>query len=196
MRWVHINLKDGTAARLSVSEDGAIDHSEPWTSLRLPSGHELLVPTEAIEVRDDEFYLPVALEDLGLELTGSPESVVIPVIADELEIIHHTVETERVKVKTTLELHDALIDERLRSDLVEVERVRIDREVGGPQPVRQEGDLTIIPIVEEVLVVQKRFVLKEEVRVRRRRVDLPHQETMKVRRQRVEIVREPANRQE
>lgn len=196
MRWVHVNLKDGTAARLALPDDGRLDHSEPWTSLRLPSGHELLVPTESLETRDDEYYLPVALEDLGLELTGTPESVVIPVIADELAIIRHTVETEKVEVKTTLELHDARIDERLHSEMVEVERVKIDREVGGPQPVRQEGDLTIIPVVEEVLVVQKRYVLKEEVRVRRRRVDFSHQETLKVRRQRVEIVREPMNREE
>lgn len=196
MRWVHVNLKDGSAARLRLPEDGQLDHSEPWTSLRLPSGHELLVPTETLEVRDEEFYLPVGLEDLGLELKASPETVVIPVIADELEITRHTVETEKVTVRTTLELHDALVQDSLRSDTVEVERVKVGREVGGPQPVRQEGDVTIIPVVEEVLVVQKRFVLKEEVRVRRRRVDQPHQETVKVRRQKVEIVREPANGEE
>jgi stress response protein YsnF len=34
-------------------------------------------------------------------------------------------------------------------------------------PVRQEGDVTIVPVVEEILVVERRLVLKEEVRIRR-----------------------------
>ena len=33
--------------------------------------------------------------------------------------------------------------------------------------VRTEGDLTIVPVVEEVLVVEKRLVLKEELHIRR-----------------------------
>jgi stress response protein YsnF len=33
--------------------------------------------------------------------------------------------------------------------------------------VRTEGDVTILPILEEVLVVEKRLVLKEELHIRR-----------------------------
>jgi stress response protein YsnF len=33
--------------------------------------------------------------------------------------------------------------------------------------VRTEGETTIIPVVEEVLVVEKRLVLKEEIHIRR-----------------------------
>jgi stress response protein YsnF len=34
--------------------------------------------------------------------------------------------------------------------------------------IRTEGDVTILPVVEEVLVVEKRLVLKEELHIRRR----------------------------
>jgi stress response protein YsnF len=36
-------------------------------------------------------------------------------------------------------------------------------------PIRIEGDVTIYPVVEEVLVVERRLVLREEVHVTRRR---------------------------
>lgn len=50
---------------------------------------------------------------------------------------------------------------------VEVTRVRVDREVDEAPRVRQEGDVTIISLVEEVLVVTKRLFLREEIHVRR-----------------------------
>ena len=37
----------------------------------------------------------------------------------------------------------------------------------APQ-IRTEGDVTIVPVLEEVLVVEKRLVLKEELHIRRR----------------------------
>ena len=54
---------------------------------------------------------------------------------------------------------------------VEVERVPVNRLVEGPVAVRQEGDTTIVPLVEEILVVEKRLMLKEELRITKRRVE-------------------------
>ena len=44
-------------------------------------------------------------------------------------------------------------------------RVPINRYVEKPLPVRQEGGTIIVPILEEVLVVEKRLLLKEELRI-------------------------------
>jgi stress response protein YsnF len=33
--------------------------------------------------------------------------------------------------------------------------------------IRTEGDVTIVPVLEEVLVVEKRLLLKEELHIRR-----------------------------
>ena len=60
--------------------------------------------------------------------------------------------------------------ETLRSDAVGVTRVPVDRVIveGDPVPtVRTEAGVTVIPILEEILVVEKRLVLKEEVHIRR-----------------------------
>ena len=61
-------------------------------------------------------------------------------------------------------------DDNLRSGplvrrTVQVERVAINRVVDGELPVRYEGDTMIILILEEVLVVEKRLMLKEELHV-------------------------------
>ena len=58
---------------------------------------------------------------------------------------------------------------------------------------RQEGDTTIIPIVEEVLVVERQLVLKEEVRIRRVRTTEHHKETVKLRYQEAVVTRQPGD---
>jgi stress response protein YsnF len=55
--------------------------------------------------------------------------------------------------------------------------------------VREEGEVTIIPIVEEVLVIEKRLILKEEVHIRRVRVPDVHREVVTLRTQDVVVER-------
>ena len=41
--------------------------------------------------------------------------------------------------------------------------------MSGPAPqIRTEDEVTIIPVLEEVLVVEKRLMLKREIRIRKR----------------------------
>jgi stress response protein YsnF len=57
--------------------------------------------------------------------------------------------------------------------------------------VRQEGDVTIIPVVEEVVKIERHLVLKEEVHIRRVKHTERHQETITLRRQEAVISRHP-----
>lgn len=79
------------------------------------------------------------------------------------------------------------------SSEVEIRRVKVDREVDHVPKVRVEGDVTIVPVVEEVLVVEKRLVLKEEVHISKRIFNEEAEVTVPVRKQRVIIGREIAN---
>ena len=45
----------------------------------------------------------------------------------------------------------------------------VDREVEAAPEIRTDGDVTIIPVVEERIIVAKQLVLKEEIHIRRRR---------------------------
>jgi hypothetical protein len=51
-------------------------------------------------------------------------------------------------------------------------RSRVKRILDAPAQVRQEGDVTIIPVIEEVITGQKRLLLREGIRITRRRTEL------------------------
>lgn len=115
------------------------------------------------------------------------EETVVPVLAEELVVDKERVPTGGVRVHRRIEEHEELVDIPLLKEHVDVRRVLIDREVDGPLPIRREGDLTIVPVVEEVLVVQKRFRLKEEIHISRQVREERHQERVVVRRQEAEV---------
>jgi uncharacterized protein (TIGR02271 family) len=97
------------------------------------------------------------------------ETVLIPLVEETARIEKRAVETGRVRVSTHTDMVEQVLRETLRSDAIGVTRVAVNRIIAegevAPQ-VREEGGVTIIPVLEEVLVVEKRLVLKEEVHIR------------------------------
>ena len=121
------------------------------------------------------------------------DSGTLPLLSEEIAVSKETVETGRVRVATRTRERDALIDEDLAREHVEIDTVPIGSRIDAMPAVRQEGDTTIIPIVEETLTVERRLVLKEEVRVRRVRETEHHKETVKLRYQEAVVTRHPGN---
>jgi stress response protein YsnF len=116
------------------------------------------------------------------------EKIVLPLHTEDVSVERRTVKRDvRVHVHTTS--HDELVDEDLTHENVEIERIAINRPVDAIPPVREEGDLTVIPVVEEVLVVERRLVLKEEIHLRRVRTTTRHRETVTLRDEQVVIER-------
>jgi hypothetical protein len=56
----------------------------------------------------------------------------------------------------------------------DIRRVPMKRLLDRPEEPRQEGDTLIIPLMEEVLVLEKRLMLREELHITRRREQNPH----------------------
>jgi len=117
------------------------------------------------------------------------EEQTIPLLAERLSVERRRVETGRVVATLTTQHHEQVINEDLVHERVDVERVPIGRTVDAIPPVREEGDTTIIPVVEEVLVIERRLVLKEEVHLRRVRVRETHAASIVTRRQDVTVTR-------
>lgn len=98
----------------------------------------------------------------------SGQQLRLPITQEELHVGKRVVETGKgVRLRKTVSEEALTVDEDLmRQDLV-VERVVIDRFVENniaPQQ-RYEGDTLVVPVLEEVLVVEKRLRLKEEIRI-------------------------------
>ena len=102
--------------------------------------------------------------------TEPADHVTVPLTEEELTSRAREVERGRVVIHKRVETipHEASID--VGHDEVDVERVAVGRDLDEPPVVRHEGDTMIVPVVEEVLVVEKRLRLVEEIHVTRRRV--------------------------
>jgi stress response protein YsnF len=94
-------------------------------------------------------------------------SAKIPLTAEELRVEKRSVVTGRVRIKTVVDSFEQIVKESLKTERVEATRVEIGKEIDSIPSVRTEGDITVIPVVEEVLIVEKRLFLKEEIHVRR-----------------------------
>jgi len=119
---------------------------------------------------------------------------------EELDVRTRRVETQSgVRVSKTVDEREEVVDEPLTKEEVEVERVSMNVPVDAPSGVRYEGHTMIIPIFEEIVVLEKRLILKEEIRVTRRRENIRAAERVTLRREtanveRIEDTRARANR--
>jgi uncharacterized protein (TIGR02271 family) len=120
------------------------------------------------------------------------DTVTIPVHQEELHIGTRTVDTGRgVRITKSVTEHPVDIDEILRHDELSVTHVPIDRIVApGDAPVsRHEGDTLIIPILEEVLVVERRLRIKEELHITKAQRETRHAETVFLKSEEVSVER-------
>ncbi|MBP0493184.1 DUF2382 domain-containing protein [Pararoseomonas indoligenes] len=115
---------------------------------------------------------------------------VLPLVEEVLRIEKRAVETGRVRVSLSTETVEEVLRETLLTREAEVERRPVGRTVTEVPKVRQEGDVLIIPVVEEVLVVEKRLVLREEIHLRLSNAErtVEHPATRRVQRAVVERV--------
>lgn len=92
----------------------------------------------------------------------------IPLMKETLEVGKQRVDTGKgVRVRKTVSEHEQVVDLSLLHDEITIEHVPMDcivTEAEAPG-VRQEGATMIVPVYEEILVVQKQLRLKEEIRI-------------------------------
>ena len=112
---------------------------------------------------------------------------VIPVLREELKVSKREVETGRVVIHKTVSERDETVEMLLRRTDVSVERVPVGRTVTEAPASREEGDVLIIPVLEEVLVVEKRLVLKEELHIRKTTTERTAHEVVRLRTETAQI---------
>lgn len=122
---------------------------------------------------------------------AAAEAGPIEVVAERVVVETRVAAGDVVRVRLETEHVETTAAVDLARERVEVRRVSIGREVAEAPQIRVEGDVTIIPVLEEVVVVETRLRLVEEIHVRRIRT-LDHVETpVTSRRQRAIVERAP-----
>ena len=109
-------------------------------------------------------------------------SAVIAVTEERLDVSKRLVESGRaIRLRKLVHEEVVTVDEPLITEVTEVERVAVGRPVDEAVAVRYEGDVMIVPVVEERLVTRKELVLVEEIRVTTRKLprSLPSETTLR-----------------
>jgi stress response protein YsnF len=120
------------------------------------------------------------------------ELIRVPVLQEEAWVEKRIVDTGRgVRIHKTVAEHPCQIDERLLRDEVEVTHVPVDRIVPLDQApaTRYEGDTLVVPVLEEVLVVERRLRIKEELHITRTRREERHVDTVMLKSEQVGVER-------
>jgi len=117
------------------------------------------------------------------------ENLYLPILKEEVDIQKRTKVTGIIRLEKTVRTTDAIVEEELVKESILVEHVPVNRYVDEVVSTRQEGDTTIIPVLEEIVIVTKQLVLKEEVRITRRREQSHFHEAVPIRAEEVEVQR-------
>jgi uncharacterized protein (TIGR02271 family) len=154
---------EGVRGTLEAPSGGA--DGDGRARVLLEDGRRLWLPPDALERRE---HGTLVFRGSFEELTAA---AVIPVMEEELRVGKRVVETGRVRVTKTVHEREEVVDEPLLREEYDVERVPVDAFVDAPVGPRYEGETLVVPVLEEVLVVEKRLVVREELRITRRRTE-------------------------
>ena len=95
------------------------------------------------------------------------ERQVIPIVEETVRVDKREMISGKVRVRTEVDSLEEVVRETLTDETVEVTRVPINQRIEQMPEVRTENDVTILPVIEERLVVEKQLFLKEELHIRR-----------------------------
>jgi len=181
-----------------IDRDGPeLEGADASVDVLFEDGRRIQILRRLLNLETDGSYtLAGTIEESGRALGAAKagaDAVVVPVVAEEAVIGKRRVESGRVRVHKTVRTAEKVVDEPVVREEVHVERVAINRPIDAPVGPRQEGDTLIVPLLEEILVVEKRLVLKEEIRITRRRSEQRSSQTVTLRTEEATVERVDAD---
>jgi len=185
--------KDGVRGTLV---DGLpTDTTTTHVLIRFETGQQALIPIDALALQGDGRYYYLSLRMDQLEQHGdrsvqpADQPYVVPVIEEMLDITQQQQEIGRVVVRKHVHEQVKVVDEPLLRDDVTVTHVPINRVIDRPVEARQEGETLIVPVLKEVLGIEKRLLLVEEVHITRHTTEIHQPEEVVLRREEVTVER-------
>ena len=149
--------------------------------IELQNGRKLLVPRSAFLWDADTGYsVPFTFDGLE-EVTEEAQGFVVPVVREEAILERELKETAVVHIEKRVEEREEVVNATATINEADIERIQINEFVEQAPGIRYEGDTMVIPLMEEVLVVEKRLLLREEIRITQISREEPRQEKVVLR---------------
>jgi uncharacterized protein (TIGR02271 family) len=98
---------------------------------------------------------------------GEAAAHTLPLVEETAHIDRMQVDRGGYRISKRVRQHEQRVDAVLQEQRVDIERRAIGEWVSEMPPIREDGDTLIVPVVEEVLVTEKRLRLVEEVHIHR-----------------------------
>jgi uncharacterized protein (TIGR02271 family) len=175
----------GEITALTSNGDGS-----PIAVVRFDDGAQVAVAPQMLSPDDTGSY---RLQLAGTSLTPG-DDLVIPVVAEEVLVGTEQVTRGVVRVHKRVVTEEKTVDAAVSAEEVVVERLPVNQLVEGDAPqVREENGTVIIPVLEEVLVVEKRLLLREEVHLSKRITRSNTPQTVVLRHEVVDVERTEAD---
>lgn len=186
------------AAGQAATLDGPFVPGET-TEVVLGSGARARLAAGLIEARPDgSLFTRARFADItggtGLAAASTGATVQTETFQEVQEVLAVSKavrETDRIRVSVKTATTTETVTEPVWSEAVEVRREPVGETVSSVEDVRSEGGVTIVPVYEEVFVVERRLVLRERLYVTLRREETQASETVTLRHQTVEVERLP-----
>jgi len=174
----------------------------PWPGIQKPTtlGRTKVSEEESSEIRASKAAgetilraadLPltaIAPNETALEIT---DEAVLRLLVEELSVDKQRIETGRLRVRRVTQERSENVEIDVEHVEAEFERVPVGRFVDERPVMRETEDMIVIPVVEEVVVVERRLMLKEEIHVRKTRRVERRSEQVTLRSQDAEVLRLP-----
>lgn len=126
---------------------------------------------------------------LANDLTQPSDAFTVSAIREQLTVEKRLVETGAIRVRKLVHEDLVTVNTPLTGEISKINRIKFDTVVTGPVPIRHEGDVMIVSIMEERLVTYTELVLVEEIHITRRSTQHSATQEVKIRREEVVIER-------
>lgn len=134
----------------------------------------------------------VAGPTAGITELAAGESVRVPVVEETLTATKQWQQAGMLEIRKTVRTVNQDLDVPVQYEEATVERVPVNRVLAEGETLapRQDGNTLIVPVIHEELVVMKRRVLVEEVRITKRLQTTTQHFSEPVQREEVEITQQ------
>ena len=109
------------------------------------------------------------------------------VLQEQVNIDKKIVESGKVVIHKKVYKEEKVVEVPVSHEEVEIKKITINKYVTEAPAIRYEGNTTIIPVMEEVAVIEKKLLLVEEVHVTKHVVEKTEEHVVPLRKEEIQV---------
>ena len=109
------------------------------------------------------------------------------VLQEQVDIDKKVIESGKVIIHKKVHRENKDVEVPVSHEEVEIKKVAVNKYVEEAPAIRYEGNTTIIPVMKEVAVIEKKLLLVEELHVTKHAVTRTEERTVPLRKEEIEV---------